>query len=276
MLCGSWGSFSRSSRNVGDELTTTNEMQQKILVLILVFFCNLANSQMYIVGDTSSKYLAILNDTLSDQTMDIDIDCDNVMDLQFVSHLGGKFAHDWQRLSFYMDSSTQVANGQVGAVSRYEIGDTILLDSNIWTHNLNFIFGVGGLGTYGWNKIDTDFIMFRKIGISDTSYAFFEISTLGARMKIHRIISSCQALYIITQNQDYTIQKNIVYPNPFTDIIQCNFSFKELLIYDFSGRTVKITKNARTVDVATLPIGVYILVIKNENDEIRRFKMEKN
>ena len=251
-------------------------MRLGFIILIISFLYTIGKSQLYIIGDTTNMHVLFVNDTIADSVQEIDIDCDNEMDIQFRSHLGGHYYHDWPTLTISMESNTEVAYGKMWSyVSRYETSDTVYLDSIMWAPNWHFIFGVGGAGGYGWPEIDTDFIIFRKTGITDTVYAYFEISTLGPWMNIHRIISTCNIQYLVTQINNYTPQKFIVYPNPFRDFIQCNFPFNELLIFDSLGRTINNIRDERNADLSGLPIGMYILVFIRENGEMIRFKMQK-
>jgi hypothetical protein len=250
-------------------------MKILIISLFLTFGFHCVNGQLYIIGDALNKFTLNLNDTLSNSQIEFDIDCDNLTDLKFNSHIGGSYPNDWSRLSFTLDSNTKVANNLVWPmVTRYEIGDTVILDSNIWTHNLDYIYGIGGAGNYGWPSIDTDFIIFRKIKSIDTTYAFIEISSLYYSMKFHRIISTCNSPSIVTTNKDLMKPNIELYPNPFSNTIKSKIPVSQLKIYTLMGELLKIGYTD-SIETNELPNGIYIIIVITKKGEMLRFKMEK-
>jgi len=251
-------------------------MKQGLLFLLIFHFSYFSgNGQSYIVGETENMHSVVLEQTLSDSELELDIDCDDIADIKFLSHSGGKFNKDWPRLSFYMDSVTDVVNNQTAPLTIYEVGETVILNSDIWTHSLDFIYGEGAMGAYGINSIENKFIVFRKKGLTDTSYAFIEISTAYTWMKIHSIISTCKSPGIVSSISNPSHQQVTLFPNPFSDIIRCGIPNVEITILNVEGVPVKSVLNTSLIDVRDLPRGIYILMIKNEDGGIQRTKMQK-
>ena len=74
------------------------------------------------------------------------------------------------------------------------------------------------------------------------------------------------------------------YPNPTKDYLILNistidFSILNFQLYDISGRLI-VTKNIsgslETIDMGYLPNSHYLLMVKNNNKEIKTFKIIKN
>lgn len=71
---------------------------------------------------------------------------------------------------------------------------------------------------------------------------------------------------IITNNDQYSQENSIIYPNPAKDqinIIIDDLSF-EVQILNTLGQTILLQKNIKTIDVSCIPKGTYILIIKTE------------
>ena len=66
-----------------------------------------------------------------------------------------------------------------------------------------------------------------------------------------------------------------VYPNPTTDylFIKSNLNYQSTL-YNVAGQRV-MQSNAKTLNVIDLPMGVYLLKLKSENNSISTFKIIK-
>lgn len=174
-----------------------------------------------------------------------------------------------------MDSVTEVVNNQKGRLSTYKVGEIVILNSDIWTPSLDFIYGVGAMGEYGISLIEKDFIIFRKKRLTDTAYAYIEVSTNKTWMKVHRIISTCSTSGNFSSTQNPFNQQISLYPNPFSDMIKCDIPNAEVTILNLEGIQMKSAKSSGMIDVKDLPKGMYIIMIKNEGGGISRAKMQK-
>ena len=63
------------------------------------------------------------------------------------------------------------------------------------------------------------------------------------------------------------VQSISVYPNPSKDIvtIDMNHQVTKVSIFNISGQEVQSLKNTKTVDISTLPSGVYTFIIETED-----------
>ena len=75
-----------------------------------------------------------------------------------------------------------------------------------------------------------------------------------------------------------------IYPNPassklFLSGLNENFNNGEISVLDFSGRKIfsqKISSHQNEIDVSSLPNGVYLLELKNEDEMItKKFEVSR-
>lgn len=98
-------------------------------------------------------------------------------------------------------------------------------------------------------------------------------STSSTKLRIDNVILGNGSLSINEMNKESTI---IVYPNPASDFVKINNPSAEkiesITIGDLTGRTIKyVDSKSSTIDVQSLPSGVYLLKIKTD----KGMKIEK-
>lgn len=257
----------------------------KVSISLVILFINFAitQAQIYVAGDTTQRFVYYPEHILSNSSAAIQIDCADSTDLQFDSHSGGQFYHDWSRLSFWLHPNAEVLNSGIGLVTRFQYGDTIRLTEDIWTHSLDFIWGAGVMGNYGVAQIDTAYIAFRKINTNDTAYVFLKISTSASWMKIHQIISECAVnpLQAINAIGEITNGEEVlVYPNPFSNQLTCTLPGNEqttVTLYNFLGQQVwqHSFTNSTVINTAQMQDGIYFYELRNKNGLLKTGKLVK-
>lgn len=252
-------------------------------ITLVLFFLMTANAQIYVAGDTTGKYVYSVEQWFGDVSVNIDIDCKDSTDLNIDSYLGGHFSHDWGRLSLrYPDSVTVARQNDTAWLGLFREGDTIPLGNNIWTRNIDFIYGYGAMGPYGVN-IDTSYLAFRKIDNSDTSYVFVLATSPGTTIYIHKIISECPLYPVQVISSTGEISSSsiaYVHPNPF--FTQLTFSLADnvpttISLYNFLGQQVlqQTFTNSATINTRQLADGIYFYELKSNKGTLKTGKVVK-
>lgn len=160
-------------------------------------------------------------------------------------------------------------NQGIGLISVFEKGDTIPLADTNFTPWLSFIWGMGGMGSYGRVQIDSQEVVFRNTLNNDTQYVFMNITTAGSSLIINRIISPCAVnpfAVIGAVNEIAGGAKLPVLANPFHNSLNISLTdgFTATLT-DMQGREVAQWQNQKEINTADLPRGVYLLKLQTAN-----------
>ena len=67
--------------------------------------------------------------------------------------------------------------------------------------------------------------------------------------------------------EDIIATEFVVYPNPFTDLLQVSSQVKvdSLKVYNIAGQLVKQNKNVNSINVSELSKGIYFLEVTAES-----------
>lgn len=95
---------------------------------------------------------------------------------------------------------------------------------------------------------------------------------LGIAGEWNDIIGS-SLLYFVIEKNSTSINENktgsttdlIIYPNPTDGIINFDLTYKQIEVYDFTGKLLKIFNNARSIDVTEFKSGTYIIHILEDS-----------
>ena len=248
-----------------------------ILIAFLVISGMRAQSQYAIAGDTTGKYVYCPAHPQVNSSASVILGCADSAKVSFYSNPGGQHPYDWARLSFIMDSGVQVCNRtDIGWIRTFAPGDTIPYADTIWTPWLDFIWGMGGMGSYGVAQIDTQYVAFRNTLNNDTVYTFLKISTAGTSLTIHQIISACAANPYNGIPPAINGAEIAVYPNPFTQTLKVlvDGAFSCTLT-NLEGRKILQWQNQPEIDTRQLPAGIYLLTLQMADGKMRKGKVIK-
>lgn len=244
-----------------------------LLYVLLTVFSFKGHAQTIIAGDTTGRLMNIIDsEYLVGGSMGFSIGCDSV-DVWISSTSQGQFT--WARLNMVLKDSVYVSYRQ-GLVAHYLTGEPISTADSTWTPYFDFIWGNGGMGQYGNNKIDTSYLAFRKITGTDTNYLFIKVSTRDNAFKIHQVISDCNInpFSVISNIEDITNEAIRIFPNPVASELQIDYSgnYKGYIV-NMQGSLIQHLHNVNRVNVATLPAGLYLLYITSDDGKkaFRRF-----
>ena len=110
--------------------------------------------------------------------------------------------------------------------------------------------------------------------ISSCDKSFAEVKTNKVRLNINATASGIARFYEIEVygriatlgTNDFSASKFSIYPNPTSNIL--NVSGDEavsfLQVFDGNGKSLLIQKNSNSVDVSSLPTGVYFMKLNNK------------
>jgi len=98
------------------------------------------------------------------------------------------------------------------------------------------------------------------IYVDDATYATENWSNIDAQTKFVETESDCEALAI----DENTNSELSIYPNPAQDFLQINSdtNIEKIQIYNLQGQLVKTQKATTTIDISTLPKGVFLIKIQ--------------
>jgi len=67
---------------------------------------------------------------------------------------------------------------------------------------------------------------------------------------------------------DFTLENSSIYPNPVSDIlhIKVNSLIEKITIYNMLGKQMLTQKTAKTINVSSLPAGIYVVELSNKNE----------
>ena len=216
--------------------------------------------QYYIAGDTTLYHSWNIAQTYTpNDIVDIDIDCDGMADLSFISIDGNAPGFPWDRLSLDLGEGVEVCNSGTGFVTGFEQGDTIHFGNAYWTSFLDFIYGTGAAGTYGQASITNKFLAFRKTG-DEAYYTFIRFSNQGLVFTIHQVISFCEANPLLNVLSDFPKESPYLYPNPFHNVLVLKNGAlaSSLSIHDVSGRLMG-TFITGEIEVENYTPGFYVV-----------------
>lgn len=163
----------------------------------------------------------------------------------------------------------------------YSSGDTIRNETSTWLDSTETIFYsywdcacIGCCYDPIQNNLQTDsnyYIAGRMINNSDTSLFYLHLGANYAYMLYDYAIEGMDTsitTFLPTSVTDVTRpQTTRVYPNPFTNqIVFTGGKSMEFAICDYLGRTVMSGKSERIINTAQLIPGVYVLILKDEQN----------
>lgn len=173
-------------------------------------------------------------------------------------------------------SATAVTSGSSTSVSRVYSSSALLSG---FTGTLTFSYLEGEL-----NDIAEENLVL-ELQAEDDSWVSFQGSvdqanntvsyTFNDAVSFKAVTASAVGATLTIEDIEQTASQIVVYPNPTADrvFIQSEGSIRAEL-FDLMGRKVKAT-NQKKMDVSELPIGNYILNIKNQNNKIISLKIIK-
>ena len=103
------------------------------------------------------------------------------------------------------------------------------------------------------------------------------LTSMG-EIELNPTIPSICSTIINTSSQIVTAESLVVYPNPFSELINIDFSTTnnfDIVILDSKGKTVLNACNKQKIDTYILPAGMYFLSISNSYGILQNFKMIK-
>lgn len=243
-----------------------------IFFFLLLAFCWAGTlfAQTVHIGDTENKHVQKLELQVYNSKAAFDFDCDGIGDVVLESVSSSCCQPKiWGRLSLLKGVNVEVLNSGVGAVTTFNVNDTINLSSDArWTKNLDFIYGEGAGGTYG-QQISKKFIVFRKSSPTKMHYLFMEINNSGVNLTVHQVISECENTFL-RDNLGSSAENILIFPNPVQNDLRVeskttgNFN---LIIYNAQGCQVKEFLNMQSgkLNVSDFPRGTYL--IKSSQDK---------
>lgn len=184
---------------------------------------------------------------------------------------------------------TSISNGGgiayvwTGATDK-QIEGTWIWDGNNDGNGLHFWTGQGNFGSGGGAAVNNAFFNWGGTSTGNTQepdnygsgqhHAAIALTgwpagttMLGIAGEWNDIIGSSQLYYVVELGNTTGMQFNSdkpkvdlsVYPNPTNGILNFNTFYDSIEIYDFSGKLLKQFKNIKSIDVAELEKGAYIL-----------------
>ena len=97
-------------------------------------------------------------------------------------------------------------------------------------------------------------------------------SSFPGSIMIRPIMGRNPDLIINLDSQDDNL---VLYPNPASDVVRIvnDTVYREIVLYDLAGRTVKRAYNCKELDVSDLRDGVYMLQVIKENGAPKTTKL---
>lgn len=138
---------------------------------------------------------------------------------------------------------------------------------------------VSSAGVVAQGSVATNNLVFRS-NFYTTSYSGLSDQNLASMGEIElkpTTPSICSSI-INTSTQRTKLESLVVYPNPFSDIINIDFSTSnnfEILVMDAQGKTVLRDRNKKQIDTSILPAGMYCLSISDGKGLLENFKIIK-
>src|SRR5258706_872613 len=123
-------------------------------------------------------------------------------------------------------------------------------------------FKIGNDFHYGWARL-----------VVDTNAKWMVLKDYAYNSKPNTAILAGEGILSgVSQSQDNSSIE--IFPNPASSKLLLsgfngNFSGAEILVLDLSGRKIfseKISSSQNEIDVSSLPNGIYLLELKNENE----------
>jgi hypothetical protein len=134
----------------------------------------------------------------------------------------------------------------------------------------NFTFDYWDENTQNWISVVTE----TSNSISSYSKSFTEVKTNKVRLYINAASTdNTVRLYELEVygriatlgTNDFKLNKFNIYPNPTSSLLNIvgETEINVLEVFDINGKSVITKKNSKSVDVQTLPIGIYYLKLNN-------------
>lgn len=175
------------------------------------------------------------------------------------------------------DSSRWVTKaGELPAYIEIDLNGTFLISQlKFYTGYLGYNSPITSFVFQYWN-VDRweDLVTETSNTISSYDKSFVEVKTNKVRLNINVTASGIARFYEIEVygriatlgTNDYNARKFNIYPNPTSDIL--NISGDEavafLQVFDANGKQLIIQKDSNSVDVSSLPIGIYFMKLNNK------------
>lgn len=119
-----------------------------------------------------------------------------------------------------------------------------------------------------------------SFSVGQTHYQSFE----SASGKVSQGVQQPYEIFVLSTENTALQGKISVYPNPVKDFLMIDFKSDQrenanYQVFDTTGKLIlkgdlKNIKNE--IDASTLPVGMYILSISNENETLKTYKIIKN
>ena len=186
----------------------------------------------------------------------------------------GAFAVDGDIVS---DASRWVTKaGELPAYIEIDLNGTFLISElKFYSGYLGYNSPITSFVFQYWN-VDRweDLVTETSNTISTYSKSFAEVKTNKVRLNINATASGIARFYEIEVygriaalgTNDFSASKFNIYPNPTSDIL--NISGDEsvafLQVFDANGKQLITQKDSNSVDVSSLPIGVYFMKLNNK------------
>ncbi len=127
------------------------------------------------------------------------------------------------------------------------------------TGTINTVAGTGEAGFSGDGELAKDAKLANPTGLAFNKEGDLFIVDRGNN-RIRKISGLSDAKYI----REYSLEESLsIYPNPSTDKINIelkyNVELKKALLFDITGKQVKVIMNDNTMNVSRLPRGIYVL-----------------
>lgn len=265
----------------------------RVLIFLIFCHCNI-KAQTFNVGDTLNPTITYVNihDTILPLVVkgffnfDIDIDFDSINDIRF--HREHSSSPSFGSETF---SVLSLDNIQFVTISSSTYADTLssgaVIDNLLnWNNNYNgaifyYYFNSNIPPPYGQPSVSYGicthpnfYIGFRKINSLDTLYGWFYLDLLNPyRIKSYAVNKKFSSNIL---NQSLTSNNIKILPNPTSNYIEITnnsngFNKFQLSIINSTGQEVLNTtielENKYLLDLPNYKDGVYIIVLKNENEQ---------
>ena len=265
----------------------------RVLIILTFSYCNI-NGQTFNVGDTLNSTITYVNihDTVLPLVakgffnFDIDIDFDNINDIRFHRDHSSSPSFGSETFSVLSLNTVQYVIQSSSSDADTLSSGTVIDNLLNWNNNYNgtcFYYYFSSNIPPPWGLPSTShgictnpntYIGFRKINTLDTLYGWFYLDLLNPyKIKSYAVNKKFSTNI---SNQTLTVNNINVFPNPtsdFIDIINNSNYFNkfQLSIINSTGQVVLKTnielENKYSIDIRNYKDGVYIIVLKNENEQ---------
>ena len=169
-----------------------------------------------------------------------------------------------QQIYVLKDQRPEWNDSVMYAFSNYEFDQIV---------KVNSVFYVGIRQQYS-KSINIGF----DASVDNRQYTFYDVgegwknSSFAGSIMLRPIMGKNPDLIINSDSQDDNL---VLYPNPASDVVRIvnDTVYREIVLYDLAGRTVKRAYNCKELDVSDLRDGVYMLQVIKENGAPKTTKL---